>query len=100
MAKLVRDLIPDIIRAEGQHPVVEVIDDPRRLLELTLDKVVEEADELRRDRNVGELADTLEALMAAADRLNVSWEEVQAARRAKRAARGGFAAGILLHEIR
>jgi predicted house-cleaning noncanonical NTP pyrophosphatase (MazG superfamily) len=100
VAKLVRDLIPDIIRADGQEPIVEVVHDPQRLLELTLDKVVEEAQELREGRNVEELADALETLQAAARRLGLTWEQVEAARHDKWCRRGGFDGGIVLLEIR
>ena len=93
--KLVRDGIPDLIRAEGGTPRHTRLAADQRLAAL-LAKLREEADELAAadgDDRVGELGDVLEVVRALADEIGVSWAEVEAAADAKRAARGGFAEG-------
>jgi predicted house-cleaning noncanonical NTP pyrophosphatase (MazG superfamily) len=47
VGKLVRDRIPDIIRARGAAPQTRVLDDSENLSSL-FDKLLEEAQEMRR----------------------------------------------------
>src|SRR5262249_38792282 len=66
--KLVRDRIPEIIRASGDRPVTRVADIGEYLGRLG-DKLVEEAQEARdadREHQAEELADTLEVVYAIA----------------------------------
>ncbi|QIK67294.1 nucleoside triphosphate pyrophosphohydrolase [Nocardioides sp. HDW12B] len=93
MGKLVRDGIPDLIRAEGQEPVVQVLD-ATRYLDALLEKIVEEAEELRRaapEERLEEMADVYEVLRSLASNLGISLQQVSEAADAKNAARGGFA---------
>jgi predicted house-cleaning noncanonical NTP pyrophosphatase (MazG superfamily) len=94
-SKLVRDRIPDIIRAKGEEAVARVADAEeyrRRLAE----KLVEEAAEFAKDQTVEELADTLEVLEAICADRGIAMGEVRAAQRKKRAERGGFAGRVIL----
>lgn len=93
--KLVRDKIPDIIRQQGQNPVLRILDDEEytQCLEQKLD---EEVAEFRRDRNAEELADILEVVFALADDLGVSREELMQVWEKKHAERGGFADRVFL----
>ena len=95
--KLVRDRIPDIIRARGGSPVVRqaAAAEYRGLLHA---KLLEEANEvLSADDGSAaeELADVLEVLAALADDLGVGLEHVQKLRDQKAQERGGFAGRIV-----
>lgn len=96
--KLVRDLIPDIIRADGRTPVVEVLTASQRRPAL-LAKLLEEAGEAAAasdDELAEELADVLEVVRALASDLGLSLGQVMDLADDKRAKRGGFDAGLLL----
>ena len=92
--KLVRDKIPEIIEAQGEMPVIRVLEGEEYLRHLE-DKLDEEVGEYHRDKNMEELADILEVLYALADTIG-SREELLAAYEKKHTARGGFAKGIFL----
>ncbi|NMO55221.1 nucleoside triphosphate pyrophosphohydrolase [Actinoplanes sp. TBRC 11911] len=98
-SKLVRDLIPEIMRADGTEFETRVACSDELPL-LLRDKLVEEAHEVadaRDDRSVvEELADVLEVIHAYASWLGVGVPEIEQMRQAKRAQRGGFGAGIVL----
>jgi len=92
VGKLVRDRIPDIIRADGGDPHVRVLDDGeyRRAL---VDKLVEEALEAREaspSALLGELADVFEVLASICALQGWSLGAVEQAADAKRVERGGF----------
>ncbi len=83
--KLVRDLIPEIIRNSGEEPIVRILEDEeyRVCLETKLD---EEVSEFHKDKNLEELADILEVVYAlAGDR-----EALDAVYQRKHETRGGF----------
>lgn len=99
--KLVRDRIPEIIRARGQQPVIHVADDAEFLAALKA-KVVEEAEELRDATGVvevEEVADVLEVLRSLADALGVPWATIEEKAAAKAAARGGFTKRIIVERV-
>lgn len=90
--KLVRDRIPEIIRATGRVPIVTTLsaDGYRRALRR---KLAEEASEVvgAEDANLlEELADVYEVLLAIAADTGASLDEIAAHAGRKRAARGGF----------
>lgn len=92
MGKLVRDRIPELIRADGRTPSIRTLDVDEYLAAL-LDKVVEEANELREaepDNRVEELADVYEIVRAIANRLDLDMSEVIVVADDKRTERGGF----------
>ncbi len=90
--KLVRDAIPEIIRAAGGSCVTAVMDEPeyRRALR---DKLVEEAREAvtaePRDL-VAELADLCEVIDAVLESHGIGREALRAEQARRRAERGGF----------
>jgi predicted house-cleaning noncanonical NTP pyrophosphatase (MazG superfamily) len=97
--KLVRDSIPELIKADGQIPVYRVLSDDERPRE-SRKKIVEEACEVVESAGaIDEYADTLEALKAAIEADGYTWELIEAARAQKAAKRGGFALGIYLEKI-
>jgi predicted house-cleaning noncanonical NTP pyrophosphatase (MazG superfamily) len=96
--KLVRDRIPDIIRAAGEDPEVRILDGDE-LIEALFSKLDEEAQELRAANHADqleELADLFEVLQALADRFGTTMSEVQRVAARKRNERGGFALGVWL----
>lgn len=99
--KLVRDLIPQKIAAGGEVVRVSRVR-AERLVTLLKGKVVEEALELQgaetQSAVIDEMADVLEVLRALMREIGVTEERVDGVARDKRARRGGFSEGILLHE--
>lgn len=98
--KLVRDLVPAIIQANGEIAITRVLEDGEYDAALHT-KLREESDELRvapPQEKLGELADLLEVVRALAARSGHTFEEVVAAAESKAASRGGFDARIWLEE--
>jgi predicted house-cleaning noncanonical NTP pyrophosphatase (MazG superfamily)/catechol 2,3-dioxygenase-like lactoylglutathione lyase family enzyme len=98
-AKLVRDGIPDLIKAEGRAVDYEIMSYSK--FEKALDdKIQEEALEVAEARSradkIEELADVLEVVQATSRFYNISLDELEQARQEKFAARGGFENGVLL----
>lgn len=96
--KLVRDRIPDIIRADGQTPVVEVLSTSQRRPAL-LAKLAEEAAAAAAAADgdlAEELADVLEVVRALSADLGLSLDQVVHLADDKRARRGGFEQGFFL----
>lgn len=96
--KLVRDKIPDLIRARGATPRVRTID-RGDLYPYLLDKLREESSEFAEHPSLEELADILEVLRALAEALNLPFEAVEDECALKRRERGGFQSGVLLEGI-
>ncbi|MER7247845.1 nucleoside triphosphate pyrophosphohydrolase [Kribbella sp. NPDC000426] len=100
--KLVRDRIPEIIRAGGAEPISYRADEAeyrRRLRE----KLLEEVDEfLAADEAtaVEELADILEVVYALATDLGTSREALETVRAVKAAERGGFTDRVVWTGVR
>ena len=98
MGKLVRDGIPEIIRAAGGEPVVRVLDgEPYRTALLA--KLVEEVDEARSSDDehlLEELADVYEVVLATLEFHGWSESDLKAAARRKAAERGSFRARFWL----
>lgn len=97
VGKLVRDKIPDIIRAQGGEPRTRIAT-PGEYRLLLLDKLREETDEVCRADDagrLGELADVLEVLYAIAADLGADAARLDEVRAAKAAERGGFAGRVV-----
>ena len=100
--KLVRDGVPDVIRAADETPVTRRVSGAE-LDRYLLDKLVEEATEAREaagdaggsvDAELADLSAVLEALIERRDR-----ERIERLRREKAADRGAFADGIVLERV-
>ena len=93
--KLVRDKIPELIRAQGETPVTRVLEPEEfaRLLEAKLD---EEVAEFHADKSAEELADILEVVFALAESSGVSQAQLLEIYQRKHEARGGFDRRIFL----
>ncbi len=96
--KLVRDKIPEIVKATGDNPEMRILDETEYKKMLRL-KLLEEAGETRvatEEDLTKELGDVLEVLEAIAAAEGVAWDDVRALKAARRAERGGFDKRIYL----
>lgn len=93
--KLVRDLIPELLKSRGIEPAIHTADDDEYDQRL-IDKVVEEFGEFRASGDPEELADMLEVVLALADRRGLGAAELEAIRAKKAAARGTFSKRIVM----
>lgn len=97
--KLVRDRIPEIIEANGQQAVWQVLerDDYEQALR---QKLQEEVGEFMASGQLEELADILEVVYALAIQLGHSQDELETIRQQKRGVRGGFTKRLFLLETK
>ena len=93
--KLIRDKIPEIIRASGGDSVTRIAGhaEHRELLRAKLNEEVQEF--LESDDDAEELADILEVVLALAEDIGVSRSELEKIRAEKAAERGGFTRRIV-----
>lgn len=106
--KLVRDKIPEKIRAHGDTPVIQYIDNPRDFKWRLLMKLFEEVGEYSHvaaqgresdsDKALEELTDIAEVVISLAAQYNCSPERFEALRAAKADKNGGFTQGVILVE--
>jgi len=96
--RLVRDRIPDLLKRQGQTPVTRILDDGE-YVEGLIDTLCEEVYEFDEDRNVEELADIIEVLMALAGALGISQQELKKVRDQKAISRGSFKKRIFLERV-
>ena len=97
--KLIRDRIPEIIRADGKQAQIEVMSESEYRKAL-LEKLVEEAQEAAQasdDDRITEIADLYEVIDAILDSWNMSREEVIKVQKERRQKRGGFEQRLKLH---
>jgi len=90
--KLVRDLIPEIIRATGGDPQTRILNRVQYRHAL-IEKLIEEACEVSEADSadlVEEMADVLEVLRSLAAESGIDWDDVEKVRQEKLHARGGF----------
>lgn len=97
--KLVRDLIPAIIRRSGKTAVTHILSEDEYIVALHR-KLDEEAAELHESGSLEEMADVLEVLLALCKAAGHTPEELEALRSAKAAERGGFRERIFLEGVR
>ena len=90
--KLVRDRIPEIIRKDGRDPIVKTLTGNRLMLALN-EKLVEEHEEYLESKDVHELADMVEVILAIAKAKGSSQEQLFDIMTQKRTSNGGFAEG-------
>lgn len=97
--KLVRDKIPEIIRADGKECEVQVASRKEKY-ELLEKKLMEEVNEFLEDKNLEELADVMEVLFGLANDMGYSEEDLIRKREEKKDERGGFNEGIVLVKVK
>ena len=91
--KLVRDKIPEIIRADGKECEIRVAEGKEKY-ELLEKKLMEEVNEFL------EVADVMEVLFGLANELGYSEEDLIRKREEKKSERGGFEDGIVLVKVK
>ena len=96
--KLVRDLIPEVIKKSGKECDIEIanMEQRRELLEA---KLMEEVNEYLEDKNLEELADVMEVLFGLAHNLGYTEEDLLNKRKEKLKECGGFKEGIILKKV-
>ena len=97
--KLVRDKIPEIIKADGKTCEVEIAS-KEEMTKLLEDKLKEEVKEYLEDKNLEELADIMEVLFGLAYNLGYSEEDLLNKRNEKLEDRGGFKEGVVLKGVK
>lgn len=93
--KLVRDKIPEIIAAQGEKPVIRVMDDKEYITSLEK-KLDEEVAEYHESKEIEELADVLELIYALCETQGHSVDELMRVYEKKHIERGGFSKRIFL----
>jgi predicted house-cleaning noncanonical NTP pyrophosphatase (MazG superfamily) len=96
--KLVRDKIPEIIKADGKKFKTRILNDEEHLKEL-VKKLKEEAVELEKNSSIEELADVKEVTIAIREALGIHAGELEDMRRKKAAERGRFKNKIFLESV-
>lgn len=100
--KLVRDKIPEIIRANGEEPITSILSDEEYKIELEK-KLMEEYNEVlgaSGEERIEELADMLEVMTSLAELENKSLDDILNVADQKREKRGGFKEKIYLKSVR
>lgn len=97
--KLVRDKIPEIIRADGKTPVTRILDKKEYLKEL-ISKLKEKVAEFEAEPSVEELADVKEVMIAIREAMDIHAGELEDARRKKANANGRFKNRIFLKGVK
>ena len=101
--KLVRDLIPEIIRNNEEYPVTRTLSDDEYKFELEK-KLFEEYNEVidscTCDERLEELADMFEVIIALAEVEGKTIDDVIAIANKKREKRGGFSEKIYLEKVK
>lgn len=95
--KLVRDKIPEIMKAKGQevHMHIATEEEYKKFLEA---KLREEVAEYLTDKSPDELADILEVLYTLAKQASITPEQLEQKRKMKQEERGGFDKRIILEK--
>ena len=99
--KLVRDNIPEIIKANGEEPIVEILNDTRYKEELEK-KLFEECNEVSAatgEDRLEEIADLMEVLISLVALENKTLDDVNVIREEKKNKRGGFTKKIFLKGV-
>lgn len=96
--KLVRDKIPEIIRADGKECEIRIVEGKEKI-QLLEKKLNEEVNEFFEDNNLEELADVMEVLFGLAKELGYSESDLMKKREEKKEERGGFEDGIKLETL-
>jgi predicted house-cleaning noncanonical NTP pyrophosphatase (MazG superfamily) len=100
--KLVRDLIPQVIKSAGKECRTRILDEEEYTRELII-KLKEESEEYftaqSPKESLEELADMVEVIRALATIHGATWEQLEVLREKKAAARGGFQERVYLIDV-
>lgn len=93
--KPVRDRIPEIIAANGDTPIFDVLNDCDKK-DYLKQKLKEEVDEFLKSESIEELADVCEVILSIVSAFGWAENDLKTAMTEKRKKRGGFQKGIRL----
>ena len=96
--KLVRDRIPEIIKNDGNEPVIRIMEKAEYKQSL-FKKLHEEINEFTEDESIEELCDVLEVIDALKAVLGYSDESISEIKAKKQAANGAFNDRIFLEKV-
>lgn len=97
--KLVRDNIPDIIKKNGEEPIIRILDNDEYLNELNT-KLLEEVNEYLDSGSIDELADIEEVIIGILNCKNFTRGELETIRQEKVKKRGTFKSKIYLEGVK
>lgn len=95
--KLVRDRIPEIVKADGRTPKYRFAKD-KEYYDFLVKKLEEEVAEFKKERDSEELHDILEVVYAIAKQNGISAKELEQKRKEKAEKRGSFDKKIILED--
>lgn len=101
--KLIRDKIPQIIKANGKTPTTRILNEDEYLEELckkTQEELTEYIEAKTKPDKLEELSDLLELINALAEHEGTTLEEIDKIRRKKAEERGGFQDRIFLQDVK
>lgn len=96
--KLVRDFIPEIIKAQGDLPEVSVLSEEGFLIELDR-KLLEETKEYLDNGCVEELVDIYQIILTIIESRGISFEKFESLRKKKAQCKGEFKNHLFLSRI-
>lgn len=96
--KLVRDKIPEIIKANGQQPITRILNEQEHLVEL-VKKLKEEVAEFEEAYALEELADVKEVIIAIREALGIHASQLEETRLEKAKKNGRFKKRIYLEDV-
>ena len=96
--KLVRDLIPEIIRQNGKQCQTRILSDTA-FQDALIKKLQEEVVEFANQPSLEELADVLEVVYTLAESLGADQATVEEVRKQKAVERGGFQERVFLEWV-
>ena len=97
--KLVRDRIPEILEAKGKKYTVRQVGVGFEKGNYLRKKLVEETDEFLKEPSIEELADVQEVVLALAENMGFTRDDLEIVREAKVIQRGGFEDNWVLEEV-
>ncbi len=97
--KLVRDLIPEIIKQDNKIPITHIANNQEYWKKLKT-KLQEEVDEYLDSEDKKELADILEVINAICDFKKINKAKLESIRQQKTQKRGGFKKKIILEQTK
>jgi predicted house-cleaning noncanonical NTP pyrophosphatase (MazG superfamily) len=96
--KLIRDKIPEIIKENGENPIIHIASEEEYLKKLR-EKLQEEVKEFLEDENEAELADILKVMDTLVEAKGYNKEKVQEIKTKREKERGGFSKRIILDRV-
>ena len=96
--KLIRDKIPEIIKASGKECDIKILNNKEYITELNK-KLQEELNEYYEDQSVDELADLVEVIYAILKHKEVPLHKFEEIRKSKAEKRGAFDDKLFLKEV-